>query len=61
MLSGALKKRSDGVLGIVGERYRIAQNHKAFDFIDQLLGRGYARSVTPVGRGVNMPRPMRGQ
>lgn len=26
------------VLGIVGERYRIVQNHEAFDFIDQLLG-----------------------
>jgi phage/plasmid-like protein (TIGR03299 family) len=26
------------VLGIVGERYRIVQNHEAFAFIDQLLG-----------------------
>jgi phage/plasmid-like protein (TIGR03299 family) len=26
------------VLGIVGERYRIVQNHEAFGFIDQLLG-----------------------
>ncbi|HEY5262377.1 MAG TPA: DUF932 domain-containing protein [Solirubrobacteraceae bacterium] len=26
------------VLGIVGERYRIVQNHEAFTFIDQLLG-----------------------
>jgi phage/plasmid-like protein (TIGR03299 family) len=26
------------VLGIVGERYRIVQNHEAFNFIDQLLG-----------------------
>jgi phage/plasmid-like protein (TIGR03299 family) len=26
------------VLGIVGERYRIVQNHDAFAFIDQLLG-----------------------
>lgn len=25
-------------LGIVGERYRIVQNHEAFTFIDQLLG-----------------------
>jgi len=26
------------VLGIVGERYRIVQNHEAFAFVDQLLG-----------------------
>lgn len=26
------------VLGIVGERYRLVQNHEAFTFIDQLLG-----------------------
>lgn len=26
------------VLGIVGERYRIVQNHEAFAFIDELLG-----------------------
>jgi phage/plasmid-like protein (TIGR03299 family) len=26
------------VLGIVGERYRIVQNHEAFQFVDQLLG-----------------------
>jgi phage/plasmid-like protein (TIGR03299 family) len=26
------------VLGIVGERYRIVQNHEAFEFVDQLLG-----------------------
>ncbi len=26
------------MLGIVGERYRIVQNHEAFTFIDQLLG-----------------------
>jgi hypothetical protein len=26
------------VLGVVGERYRIVQNHEAFAFIDQLLG-----------------------
>jgi phage/plasmid-like protein (TIGR03299 family) len=26
------------VLGIVGERYRLVQNHEAFAFIDQLLG-----------------------
>jgi phage/plasmid-like protein (TIGR03299 family) len=26
------------VLGIVGERYRIVQNRKAFEFVDQLLG-----------------------
>lgn len=26
------------VLGIVGDRYRIVQNHEAFRFIDQLLG-----------------------
>jgi phage/plasmid-like protein (TIGR03299 family) len=26
------------VLGIVGERYRIVQNHEAFQFLDQLLG-----------------------
>lgn len=26
------------VLGIVGERYRIVQNHQAFEFVDQLLG-----------------------
>ena len=25
------------VLGIVGERYRILQNHEAFQFVDQLL------------------------
>jgi phage/plasmid-like protein (TIGR03299 family) len=25
-------------LGIVGERYRVVQNHEAFSFIDQLLG-----------------------
>jgi phage/plasmid-like protein (TIGR03299 family) len=26
------------VLGIVGDRYRIVQNHEAFQFLDQLLG-----------------------
>jgi phage/plasmid-like protein (TIGR03299 family) len=26
------------VLGIVGERYRIVQNHEAFQFVDQLIG-----------------------
>ena len=26
------------VLGVVGERYRIVQNHEAFAFVDQLLG-----------------------
>ena len=26
------------VLGIVGERYRLVQNHEAFEFVDQLLG-----------------------
>jgi hypothetical protein len=26
------------VLGIVGDRYRIVQNHEAFQFVDQLIG-----------------------
>jgi len=29
---------TEEVLGIVGNRYRIVQNHEAFSFVDQLLG-----------------------
>lgn len=33
-----VREDTEEVLGIVGERYRIVQNHEAFSFIDQLLG-----------------------
>jgi phage/plasmid-like protein (TIGR03299 family) len=33
-----VRQDTGDVLGIVGERYRIVQNHEAFAFIDQLLG-----------------------
>lgn len=33
-----VRKDTEEVLGMVGERYRIVQNHEAFAFIDQLLG-----------------------
>lgn len=33
-----IRQDTQAVLGIVGERYRILQNHQAFEFIDQLLG-----------------------
>jgi hypothetical protein len=32
------RQDTDEELGVVGERYRIVQNHEAFAFIDQLLG-----------------------
>lgn len=31
----------DEPLGVVGERYRIVQNHEAFAFVDQLLGSAF--------------------
>ena len=33
-----VRQDTRSVLGIVGERYRIVQNHEAFQFVDQLLG-----------------------
>lgn len=33
-----VRQDTDEELGVVGERYRIVQNDKAFAFIDQLLG-----------------------
>jgi phage/plasmid-like protein (TIGR03299 family) len=33
-----VRQDTDEVLGVVGERYRIVQNHEAFAFVDQLLG-----------------------
>ncbi len=33
-----VRQDNDEVLGVVGERYRIVQNHEAFAFVDQLLG-----------------------
>jgi phage/plasmid-like protein (TIGR03299 family) len=33
-----VRQDTRAVLGIVGERYRIVQNHEAFAFVDQLLG-----------------------
>jgi phage/plasmid-like protein (TIGR03299 family) len=33
-----VRQDTRGVLGIVGERYRIVQNEEAFAFVDQLLG-----------------------
>lgn len=33
-----VRQDTRAVLGIVGERYRIVQNHEAFQFVDQLLG-----------------------
>ncbi|HTD08811.1 MAG TPA: DUF932 domain-containing protein [Solirubrobacteraceae bacterium] len=33
-----VRQNTREVLGIVGERYRLVQNHEAFTFIDQLLG-----------------------
>jgi Domain of unknown function (DUF932) len=34
----SLPQDTDEELGVVGERYRIVQNHEAFAFVDQLLG-----------------------
>ena len=40
------------VLGIVGERYRIVQNHEAFEFVDQLLGSSlYFETAGSLGGG----------
>jgi phage/plasmid-like protein (TIGR03299 family) len=33
-----VRQDTDEELGVVGERYRIVQNHEAFAFVDQLLG-----------------------
>jgi phage/plasmid-like protein (TIGR03299 family) len=33
-----VRQDTDDELGVVGERYRIVQNHEAFAFVDQLLG-----------------------
>ena len=33
-----VREDTDEELGVVGERYRIVQNHEAFAFVDQLLG-----------------------
>jgi phage/plasmid-like protein (TIGR03299 family) len=33
-----VRQGTDEELGVVGERYQIAQNHEAFAFVDQLLG-----------------------
>ncbi len=33
-----VRQDTRAVLGIVGERYRIVQNHEAFEFVDGLLG-----------------------
>jgi phage/plasmid-like protein (TIGR03299 family) len=33
-----VRKDTDEELGVVGERYRVVQNHEAFAFVDQLLG-----------------------
>ena len=37
-----VRQETREVLGIVGERYRLVQNHEAFTFIDQLLGSSIA-------------------
>jgi phage/plasmid-like protein (TIGR03299 family) len=33
-----VRQDTDEELGVVGERYRIVQNHEAFAFVDQFLG-----------------------
>lgn len=33
-----VRQDTEDELGVVGERYRIVQNHEAFAFVDQLLG-----------------------
>ena len=36
-----VREDTQETLGIVGERYRVVQNHEAFSFIDQLLGSAF--------------------